>query len=118
MAEAKSIANNPNIPKQKKLKLMEKLLKKVMGVEKKQKEFYLTAYYQNLPTEEIEKEKIQKGQEERINPDRQKEQENREIHSIKEDITKEFTDTLLELHAASEKILEEVKKELMSFQIN
>ncbi len=122
MAEAKSIANNPNIPKQKKLKLMEKLLKKVMGVEEKQKKFNLTTHYQNLPTEEEirkrEKETIQKGQEEKISPDRQKEQESREIHNIKEDITKEFTDTLLELHTASEKILEEVKKELMSFQIN
>ena len=62
---------------------MEKLLKKVMGVEEKQKKFNLTTHYQNLPTEEEirkrEKETIQKGQEEKISPDRQKEQESREI---------------------------------------
>lgn len=58
MAEAKSIANNPVIPKAKKRGLMEKLLKKTMGVQKAHIDFTKTAKYQNLPTEEELTEKV------------------------------------------------------------
>lgn len=57
MAEAKNISQNPHIPKDKKLKLMEKLLKKTMGVDKIHKEFTKSQVFRNLPTEEQREEK-------------------------------------------------------------
>lgn len=56
MAEAKSISQNPNIPKAKKLKLMEKLLKKTLNVQQIHTEFTKSQRYQNLPTEEEKRE--------------------------------------------------------------
>lgn len=58
MAEAKKTANNPVIPKDKKRELMEKLLQKVMMVEKVHIKFQKSAFYQNLPTEEEFTEKV------------------------------------------------------------
>lgn len=58
LAEAKKIPNNPAIPEEKKLGLMEKLLKKVMGVQKAHIAFTKTAKYQSLPTEEEATEKV------------------------------------------------------------
>lgn len=58
MAEAKSISNNPNIPKNKKLGLMAKLLKKSMGIQKVHAEFTRSVQYQELPTEEEVKERF------------------------------------------------------------
>lgn len=58
MAEAKKTANNPVIPKGKKKELMEKLLRKVMMVEKAHIKFKKSAFYQNLPTEEEITEKV------------------------------------------------------------
>ena len=58
MAEAKKIANNPVIPKGKKKGLMEKLLKKAVGVEEEHIAFVKTAEYQNLSTEEELTEKV------------------------------------------------------------
>lgn len=52
MAEAKSVMNNPNIPEGKKLELMEKLLKKTMGVQKVHMDFVQSSEYLSLPTEE------------------------------------------------------------------
>ncbi len=57
MAAAKQVASNPNIPKGKKKELMERILKKVMGVQKKHIEFVVSGRYQSLPTEEEEAEK-------------------------------------------------------------
>ena len=57
MAAAKQIASNPNIPKGKKKELMERILKRVMGVQKKHVEFILSGRYHSLPTREEEEEK-------------------------------------------------------------
>lgn len=51
MAEAKSVSNNPNIPKGKKLGMLEKLLKKVKGIQEVHTEFTKSLEYQSLPTE-------------------------------------------------------------------
>ena len=56
MAAAKSISQNPNIPKAKKLGLMEKLLRKVMGVNQVHIEFTKSLRFQSLPTEEEKQE--------------------------------------------------------------
>lgn len=58
MAEAKKIANNSVIPKDKKKALMEKLLKKTMGLQEEHIAFTKTAQYQNLPDEEEATEKV------------------------------------------------------------
>lgn len=51
MAEAKSISNNPNIPKGKKLGMMQAVLKKVMCTEAAHQEFTQSAAYANMPTD-------------------------------------------------------------------
>ena len=58
LAEMKKVSNNPVIPEQKKLGLIEKLLKKVMGIQKAHIAFTKTAKYQNLQTEEEATEKV------------------------------------------------------------
>lgn len=63
MAEAKSISQNPNIPKAKKLGMMEKVLKKTMGIQKEHIEFTKSLEYQSLPTQEEEREKEEKKKE-------------------------------------------------------
>ncbi len=60
MSSAKKISSNPNIPKAKKLALMEKLLKRAAGIEKIHIEFTKTVQYQELPTEEELTEKVTK----------------------------------------------------------
>lgn len=49
MAQAKEIANNPNIPKDKKIELMEKLSKEVNGITETHEEFTKSQFYQDLP---------------------------------------------------------------------
>ncbi len=58
MAEAKGIMSNASIPEDKKLELMEKLQKKVMGVQTAHMDFVKSTEYQELPEEEelLEKE--------------------------------------------------------------
>lgn len=51
VAEAKSIANNPAIPKGMKMAMMQRLLGKATGINKAHAEFTRTARYANLPTE-------------------------------------------------------------------
>lgn len=63
MAEAKNISQNPYIPKAKKLKLMEKLLKKTVGVDKIHTEFTKSQVFRNLPTEEEQQEEKRKKDE-------------------------------------------------------
>ncbi len=52
LAEAKSVMNNPYIPKAKKLGLMEKILMKTMGIQSVHMDFVKSAKYLSLPTEE------------------------------------------------------------------
>lgn len=67
LAEAKSVMNNPNIPEGKKLGLMEKILKKTMGIQDVHMKFVKSARYLSLPTEEElaqeEKEKAERKEE-------------------------------------------------------
>lgn len=67
MAQAKSVSNNPNIPKGKKLALMEKILAKANGIQKVYLAFTKTAQYQQMPTEE-ELAEEEKEQNERQHP--------------------------------------------------
>lgn len=60
LSQVKEIDNNPNIPKGKKLGMIEKILKKLKGVEAEHIAFLRTLEYQQLPEEEEEKKK--KGQ--------------------------------------------------------
>lgn len=57
MAAAKSIVNNPYIPKGKKCQLMKKMLMEVSGIEREHQEFLKTSQYISLPDEEEEREK-------------------------------------------------------------
>lgn len=52
MAQAKSVMNNPNIPKAAKLGLMQKILMKTMGVQEVHMKFVQSSYYKSLPTDE------------------------------------------------------------------
>lgn len=60
IAEAKSITNNPNIPKGQKRGMLEKILRKVMGIQKEHLKFVRSAQYKNLPTDEELAEEIKK----------------------------------------------------------
>lgn len=51
LAEAKSVMNNPNIPKGSKVGLLEKILKKVMGIQSEHMKFVQSSQYGELPTE-------------------------------------------------------------------
>lgn len=51
-AESESVANNPDIPEEKKLELIGKILGKVMNVQKVYTEFVKSGAYQELPTDE------------------------------------------------------------------
>lgn len=57
MAAAKSVANNPYIPKGKKCQLMKKILMEVFGTEKEHQEFLESSQYISLPDDEKEREK-------------------------------------------------------------
>lgn len=52
LAEAKSVKNNPNIPKGQKKAIMEKILRRTMGIQDEYMEFVRSGKYQALPTEE------------------------------------------------------------------
>jgi len=86
MAEAKSVMNNPNLPKGKKLELAEKLLKKIMGVQKVHMKFVESEEYHSLPTEE----ELAREAEDKA------EQTEESVENIKEGIQKdlEFTEEL------------------------
>lgn len=62
LAQAKSVMNNPNIPKGQKKALMEKILGKTMGIEKVHMKFVSSGRYAALPTdEELAEEKKRKN---------------------------------------------------------
>lgn len=63
MAEVKNVSQNANIPKARKLQLMEKILKKTMAIQEVHIKFTQTSQYQSLPTEEEEQEKEAKKKE-------------------------------------------------------
>lgn len=103
MVAAKQIASNPNIPKGKKKELMERILKRVMGVQKKHVEFILSGRYHSLPTREEEEEK-KKRKNERENPEQVDENDQTDA---------ELGDLSLEdLRKKADKAFEEVKSEL------
>ncbi len=52
LAEAKSVKNNPNIPEGQKRALMEKILRRTMGIQDEYMEFVRSGKYKALPTEE------------------------------------------------------------------
>lgn len=52
LSQARSVLNNPNIPKSAKLGLAEKFLMKTTGIEKVHQEFVKSGKYADLPTEE------------------------------------------------------------------
>ncbi len=62
LSQAKSVMNNPNIPKGQKKALMEKILGKTMGIEKVHMKFVSSGRYASLPTdEELAEEKKRKN---------------------------------------------------------
>lgn len=62
LAQAKSVMNNPNIPKGQKKAIMEKILGKTMGIENVHMKFVNSARYASLPTdEELAEEKKRKN---------------------------------------------------------
>ncbi|MDE7436484.1 MAG: hypothetical protein K2N01_11790 [Lachnospiraceae bacterium] len=63
MAAAKSIANDPYIPKGKKCQLMKKLLMQAYGIEKEHQKFLKSSQYINLPDEEQDARKRKKSDE-------------------------------------------------------
>lgn len=67
LSQAKSVMNNPNIPKGAKVGIMEKLLMKAMGIEKVHQLFIKSGEYAKLPTdEEYAKEKGEANQEKNV----------------------------------------------------
>ena len=108
LAEAKSVMNNPNIPKGKKLGLMEKILRRVMGIEKEYVKFVNSGRYKNLPTgEELAEEERKKTEQNEsaaeglgeMTADQVQDQENifegtetdqEEIHAEETDVTQVF----------------------------
>lgn len=63
MAAAKSIENNPHIPKGKKCQLMKKLLMQASGIEREHQKFLKSSQYLNLPDEEQETRKRKRSDE-------------------------------------------------------
>ncbi len=61
LAEAKEISHNAAIPKAKKVELLQKLLKKIAGVEEEHTEFTKTLRFAQLPEEEEEKDNRRKA---------------------------------------------------------
>lgn len=112
LAEAKSVSNNPNIPKGKKLELLEKILKKVMGVQDVHMDFVKSAWYKNLPTdeerteeikekyenEEISDEKIDDNGQERITEETDSQEDNAEVDINGEKKLEEIRDIQKETH--------------------
>lgn len=102
MAEAKSISQNPYIPKDKKVKLMEKLLKKTMGVNHIHIEFTKSQTFHDLPTEEELREEENKKE---------------EFVRLKETNTSEEENSQKDPSLSSEATFEETKKVIFDFII-
>lgn len=93
LAEAKSVANNPNIPKGQKLALIQKILMKTMNVQDVHMKFIESGKYAALPTEEEvaeeAKEKAEKSGKvsEELAPDEEVQEEQTESEQTVEDNT-------------------------------
>lgn len=116
LAEAKSVKNNPNIPEGKKKELMEKILRRTMGIQDKYMEFVRSGRYKELPTEEeLAEEKREKtGQNiENSEVENPNQEENKNEISEKSDGT-ENKDGLeqkeMEIEGENIKISQETKK--------
>lgn len=116
LAEAKSVKNNPNIPEGKKKELMEKILRRTMGIQDEYMEFVRSGRYKELPTEEeLAEEKREKaGQNiENSEVENPNQEENKNEISEKSDGT-ENKDGLeqkeMEIEGENIKISQETKK--------
>lgn len=86
LSQAKSVMNNPNIPKGAKVGIMEKLLMKAMGIEKVHRLFVKSGQYAELPTdEEYAEEKREKSEETNLLEEESTEEETDEKETVKED---------------------------------
>lgn len=115
MAEAKNISQNPHIPKAKKLKLMEKLLKKTMGVHKVHTEFTNSEVFRNLPTneEQHEEKKIKEESVQLKIVDTHRQEENKDTAYIIEEKSSQ-----MDLEPISpEATFEEIKKIIVNYMI-
>lgn len=116
LVEAKSVKNNPNIPEGKKKELMEKILRRTMGIQDEYMEFVRSGRYKELPTEEeLAEEKREKaGQNiENSEVENPNQEENKNEISEKSDGT-ENKDGLeqkeMEIEGENIKISQETKK--------
>lgn len=126
LSEAKSITNNPNIPKGQKLALIQKILMKATNVQDVHMKFVESGKYAALPTEqelaEEAKEKAAKSETaaEELAPDEEVEEKTKEDHAVDgetkivdempkqseaETVTEEYSGTTFE----------EVKSELLNY---
>lgn len=126
LSEAKTITNNPNIPKGQKLALIQKILMKATNVQDVHMKFVESGKYAALPTEqevaEEAKEKAANSEAaaEELAPDKEVEEETKEDHAVDgetqivDDMPKQSeAETVTEEY--SEPTFEEVKSELLSY---
>ena len=126
LSEAKTITNNPNIPKGQKLALIQKILMKATNVQDVHMKFVESGKYAALPTEqevaEEAKEKAANSEAaaEELAPDEEVEEETKEDHAVDgetqivDDMPKQSeAETVTEEY--SEPTFEEVKSELLSY---
>ncbi len=126
LSQAKSVVNNPNIPKGKKLELAEKFLMKVMGIQDIHMKFVKSGQYAKLPTEEEVAEEKEKKAEmsekvaEALAPEDKKdvgkeEDEKPQEEKIPGDSSKEAVDLPKEPVEDDGAIFAEVRKKLLDF---
>lgn len=122
LAEAKSVMNNPNIPKGKKLGLMEKILRRVMGIEKEYVKFVNSGRYGNLPTEEElaeeEKKKAERNEaaaEELGETDKDQEVQDKEDFSEVPEAEKYEEYAFPELKQAADTAFQQIETELKGY---
>lgn len=94
LSQAKSVMNNPNIPKGAKVGIMEKLLMKAMGIEKVHQLFIKSGQYAKLPTDEEYAEEKKEANREKSAPvedtpdtEDRKDKENPEVSEVSEEET-------------------------------
>ena len=126
LSEAKSITNNPNIPKGQKLALIQKILMKATNVQDVHMKFVESGKYAALPTEqelaEEAKEKAARSESaaEELAPDEEAEEEIKEDHtvdgeteSVDEMPKQSEAETVTEEYSGT--TFEEVKSELLNY---
>lgn len=130
LSEAKSVENNPNIPKGQKLALIQKILMKTMNVQDVHMKFIESGKYAALPTEEEVAEEVKEKAEksgkiaEELAPDEEVQKEDTEPEEVAEELTqsaesqKTEVTTVVATEIAEEKskaAFEEVKSELIHY---